>query len=88
MFPGPNPMGQSATSAKAVYALFSHFCYVGGFGDLGDPVLPSLRGVSGDIGGGDSIYLLGYKGTFFAFSSLAEGRSQPVPKTRNDYFHQ
>ena len=29
----------------AVYALSSHFCYVGGFGDLGDPVLPTLRGV-------------------------------------------
>ena len=29
--------------------LFSHFCYVGGFGDLVDPVVPTLRGVSGDI---------------------------------------
>ena len=28
---------------------FSHFCYVGGFGDLGDPVVPTLRGVSGDV---------------------------------------
>ena len=25
-------------SADAVYAPFSHFCYVGAFGDLGDPV--------------------------------------------------
>ena len=33
----------------AVYALFGHFCYVGGFGDLKDPVLPTLRGVSGDV---------------------------------------
>ena len=41
-------MGWSGTSAYAVYALFSHFCYVGGFGDLGDPVVPTLRGVSGD----------------------------------------
>ena len=40
-------MGRSGTSA--VYALFSHFCYVGGFGDLGDPVVPTLRGVSGDV---------------------------------------
>ena len=24
-------------------------CYVGGFGDLGDPVLPTVRGVSGDV---------------------------------------
>ena len=42
-------MGRSGTSANAVYALFSHFCYVGGFGDLGDPVVPTLRGASGDV---------------------------------------
>ena len=42
-------MGRSGTSACAVYALFSHFWYVGGFGDLGDPVVPTLRGVSGDV---------------------------------------
>ena len=28
---------------------FSHFWYVGGFGDLGDPVVPTLRGASGDV---------------------------------------
>ena len=39
-------MGRSGTSA--IYALLSQFCYVGGFGDLGDPVVPTLRGVSGD----------------------------------------
>ena len=42
-------MGRSGTSAHAVYALFGHFCYVGGFGDLGDPVVPTLRVASGDI---------------------------------------
>ena len=42
-------MGRSGTSADAVYAVFSHFCYVGGFGDLGDPVVPTLRGASGDV---------------------------------------
>ena len=42
-------MGRCGTSADAVYALFSYFCYVGGFGDLGDPVVPTLRGVSGDV---------------------------------------
>ena len=42
-------MGRSGTSADAVYALFSHFWHVGGFGDLGDPVVPTLRGVSGDV---------------------------------------
>ena len=36
-------MGRNWTSADAIYALISHFCYVGGFGDLGDPVLPTLR---------------------------------------------
>ena len=38
-------MGRSGTSAYAVYALFGLFCYVGGFGDLSDPVVPTLRGV-------------------------------------------
>ena len=42
-------MGRSGTSAYAVYALFSHLCYVGGFGNLGKPVVPTLRGVSGDV---------------------------------------
>ena len=42
-------MGRSGTSAHVVYPLFSHFCNVGCFGDLGDTVVPTLRGVSGDI---------------------------------------
>ena len=42
-------MGWSGTGANIIYALFSHFCYVGGFGDLGDPVLPTLRALSGDV---------------------------------------
>ena len=42
-------MGRSGTSAYAVYALFSHFCDVGGFGVLGDPVLPTPRCASGDV---------------------------------------
>ena len=42
-------MGRSGTSAIAVDALFSHFCYVGGFGDLVDSVVPTVRGVSGDV---------------------------------------
>ena len=42
-------MGRSGTSADAVYALFSHFWYVGGFGDLGDPVVPTPRCASGEI---------------------------------------
>ena len=39
-------MGRSGTSAHAVYALFIHFFFVGGFGD---PVVSTLRGVSGDV---------------------------------------
>ena len=43
-------MGPSGTSAIAPYVLFSHFCYVGNFCDLGDPVLlPTLRGASRDV---------------------------------------
>ena len=42
-------MGRSGMSAQAVYALFSHSWYVGGFRDLCDPALPTLRGVSGDV---------------------------------------
>ena len=42
-------MGRSGTSVAAAYALFIHFCYVGGFGDLIDPVLLTLRGASGDV---------------------------------------
>ena len=39
-------MGRSGTSVYAAYSLFSHLCYVGSFGDLGDPVLRTLRNVS------------------------------------------
>ena len=42
-------MGRSGTSAYAAHALFGLFWYVGGFGNLGDPVVPTLRGVSGDV---------------------------------------
>ena len=42
-------MGRSGTSAYVAYALFSHFCYVGGLGNLGGPVVSTLRDVSGDV---------------------------------------
>ena len=42
-------MGRSGTSAYPVCALFSHFCYVGGFGGSVDPVVSTLRGVTGDV---------------------------------------
>ena len=41
-------MGRSGMGADAGYAMFCHFCHVGAFGNLDDPVLPTLRGVSGD----------------------------------------
>ena len=79
-------MGGSGTSAHAVYALFRHFRYVGAFGDLGDPVVPTMRGVSGDVVTTYAYY--DTRGGFFAVCSLGEGRSKPVPKARNDCFHQ
>ena len=75
-------MGRSGTGACAGYALSSHFCYVGSFGDLGDPELPTVRGCR------DIIYLQEYEKTVFGVCSCAEGRSKPVPKTRSDCFHQ
>ena len=53
MFPGPDSMGfvwgGLGRALKQFMHFFSHFCYVGGFGDLGDPVVSTLRGVSGDV---------------------------------------
>ena len=53
MFPGPDSIGflwgGVGRALMQFMRFFSHFCYVGGFGDLGDPVVPTLRGVSGDI---------------------------------------
>ena len=48
------PMGlfcveRSGTSVDASYSLFSLFCYIGGFGDLGEPVVPTLRNASRDV---------------------------------------
>ena len=62
-------MGRSGTSGCAVYALLSHFCNIGGFGDLGDPVVSTLRGASGDV-----VTIYAYQdteGRFFAVPSLA-----------------
>ena len=42
-------VGRSGTSACAGHAFFSRFWYVGGFGNLGDPVVTTLRGVRGDL---------------------------------------
>ena len=53
MFPGPDSMGFVWGGVGRALMQFMHFSaildYVGGFGDLGDPVLPTLRGVSGDV---------------------------------------
>ena len=67
-------MGRSGTSSDAVYALFSHFCYVGGFGDLGEP----MRGVSGDV-----VRLYAYqdtKGGFLQSLALLGGVHNPCQK--------
>ena len=53
MFPGPDSIGfvwgGVGRALMQFMNFFSHFCYVGGFGDLGDPVVSTLRGVSGDV---------------------------------------
>ena len=53
MFPGPDSMGfvwgGVGRALLQFMHFFSHFRYVGGFGDLGDPVVPTLRGASGDV---------------------------------------
>ena len=48
----PTPWGlYGAEWDESLYSLsiFSHFYYVSGCGDLGDTVLPTLRGVSGHV---------------------------------------
>ena len=42
-------VGRIGTSAQAVHPFLCHFCYVGGFSDLRDPVLPTLRGAVEDF---------------------------------------
>ena len=54
MFPTPDSVGNvwvgvGRALVQFMYALFSHFCHVGGFGDLGKPMLPYLRGAGGDV---------------------------------------
>ena len=53
MFPGPNSMGFVWGGVGRALMQFVHFsaifCYFGGFGDLGNPVPPTLRGVSWDV---------------------------------------
>ena len=53
MFPGPDSIGfvwgGVGRALMQFMHFFSHFCYVGGFGDLGDPVVSPLRGASGDV---------------------------------------
>ena len=51
MFPGPDSIGFVWGRVGRLCSLctFQPFWYVGGFGDLGDPVVPTLRGVSGDV---------------------------------------
>ena len=83
-------MGRSGTSADDVDALSPPG---GGGGGSPKGLVHNLLFHSGQLEGcewgcRDSICLLGYERTLFAVCSLAYGRSQPVPKTRNDCFHQ
>ena len=71
-------MGRSGTSANAVYALFSRFCYVDGFGSLGDRVVPTLRGVSGDV---ETVYAeLDTKGRFLQSLALLRAGHNPCQR--------
>ena len=75
-------MRRSGTSANAVSALFSHFCYVGGFGDLNDPVVPTLRGVSGDV-----VTVCAYydsEGRFLLFVALPRAGQMPMAVSTNN----
>ena len=49
----PTPWGLYGAEWDERFMQFMHFssnfCYVGGFGDPGDPVVSTLRGVSGDV---------------------------------------
>ena len=59
----------------AVYVVFSHFCYVGGSGGLGDPTLPTPRAASGDV-----VTVYAYKDTKGPFlQSLALPRAGQNP---------
>ena len=53
MFPGPDSMGFVWGGVGRALMRFMHFsaffAHVGGFCDLGDPVVPTPRGVSGDV---------------------------------------
>ena len=40
---------RSGTTTSAVHAVLSGFCYVGIFGDVSDPVVPTLRRASEDV---------------------------------------
>ena len=53
MFPDPNSIGfvwgGVGRALVQFVHFFGHFWYVGGFGDFGDPVVPTPRGASGDV---------------------------------------
>ena len=76
-------MGRSGTTFDAVSALFSHFCNIGCFGDLGDLVIGGCKWACCN-----SLCVLAYNRMFFVACRLVEGWSTPVPKMQNDSFHQ
>ena len=42
-------MGGVGQPLYAIYAVLSHFCFVGVFGDLSDFMVPPLRGATWDV---------------------------------------
>ena len=87
MFPGPDSMGFVWGGVGRALMQLMHFSAI--FAMLGVLATSVTRGThfeGCEWGCCDKICLLGYERTFFAVSSLPWGRSQPVPKTRNDCF--
>ena len=82
MFPGPDSMGfvwgGVGRALHAAYAFSGHFCHVGGFGDLGDPVVPTLRGVSGDVVTVHAYY--DTEGRFLQFVALPRAGHKPCQR--------
>ena len=81
MFPGHDSIwfvwGGVGRALYAVYAFSSHFCYVGGFGNLGDPVVPTLRGVSGDV---VTVYAYDTEGRFLQSLALLRAVHDPCQR--------
>ena len=87
MFPGPDSMGFVWGGVGRALIQFMRFSAIFAMlVVLATSVTACSEGC--EWGCCDSICLLGYERMVFAVSSLAQSRSQPVPKTQNDCFHE